>query len=147
MEVTVQKILRQKGIEVLTTDPSSTVYDAIARMVDHNVGSILVMQDGDIEGIFTERDYLRRIVLEGRTSKTTRVDEIMTTDVVWVDPSYTADECMALMTEHKCRHLPVLKDNELAGIISIGDCVKQVSRTARSRVEELQKYISGQYPA
>jgi CBS domain-containing protein len=147
MEVTVQKILRQKGTEVLTTDPSSTVYDAIARMVDHNVGSILVMQDGDIEGIFTERDYLRRIVLEGRTSKTTRVDEIMTTDVVWVDPSYTADECMALMTEHKCRHLPVLKDNELAGIISIGDCVKQVSRTARSRVEELQKYISGQYPA
>ena len=147
MEVTVQKILRQKGTEVLTTDPSSTVYDAIARMVDHNVGSILVVQDGDIEGIFTERDYLRRIVLEGRTSKTTRVDEIMTTDVVWVDPSYTADECMALMTEHKCRHLPVLKDNELAGIISIGDCVKQVSRTARSRVEELQKYISGQYPA
>ena len=147
MEVTVQKILRQKGTEVLTTDPSSTVYDAIARMVDHNVGSILVVQDGDIEGIFTERDYLRRIVLEGRTSKTTRVDEIMTTDVVWVDPSYTADECMALMTEHKCRHLPVLKDNELAGIISIGDCVKQVSRIARSRVEELQKYISGQYPA
>mgnify|MGYP006299407741 CR=1 FL=1 len=147
MEVTVQKILRQKGTEVLTTDPSSTVYDAIARMVDHNVGSILVVQNGDIEGIFTERDYLRRIVLEGRTSKTTRVDEIMTTDVVWVDPSYTADECMALMTEHKCRHLPVLKDNELAGIISIGDCVKQVSRTARSRVEELQKYISGQYPA
>ena len=147
MEVTVQKILRQKGTEVLTADPSSTVYDAIARMVDHNVGSILVVQDGDIEGIFTERDYLRRIVLEGRTSKTTRVDEIMTTDVVWVDPSYTADECMALMTEHKCRHLPVLKDNELAGIISIGDCVKQVSRTARSRVQELQKYISGQYPA
>lgn len=147
MEVTVQKILRQKGTEVLTTDPSSTVYDAIARIVDHNVGSILVVQDGDIEGIFTERDYLRRIVLEGRTSKTTRVDEIMTTDVVWVDPSYTADECMALMTEHKCRHLPVLKDNELAGIISIGDCVKQVSRIARSRVEELQKYISGQYPA
>ena len=71
----------------------------------------------------------------------------MTSDVVWVDPSYTADECMAIMTEHKCRHLPVLVDGDLAGIVSIGDCVKQVSRTARSRVEELEKYISGRYPA
>lgn len=147
MEITVEEILRRKGTEVLTTDPDSTVFDAIARMVDHNVGSILVTDDGEVEGIFTERDYLRRIVLEGRTSKTTRVEEVMTTDVVWVDPSYTADECMALMTENKCRHLPVLSDNTLSGIISIGDCVKQVSRTARSRVEELQKYISGRYPA
>ena len=147
MEITVEEILRQKGTEVLTTDPNSTVFDAIARMVDHNVGSILVTDDGEIEGIFTERDYLRRIVLEGRTSKTTHVEEVMTTDVVWVDPNYTADECMALMTEHKCRHLPVLSDDALTGIISIGDCVKQVSRTARSRVEELQKYISGRYPA
>lgn len=147
MKITVEEILRKKGTEVLTTDPDSTVFDAIARMVDHNVGSILVTDDGEIEGIFTERDYLRRIVLEGRTSKTTRVEEVMTTDVAWVDPSYTADECMALMTENKCRHLPVLSDNTLSGIISIGDCVKQVSRTARSRVEELQKYISGRYPA
>jgi CBS domain-containing protein len=147
MKITVEEILRQKGTEVLTTDPNSTVFDAIARMVDHNVGSILVTDDGEIEGIFTERDYLRRIVLEGRTSKTTRVEEVMTKDVVWVDLSYTADECMALMTEHKCRHLPVLSDDDLAGIISIGDCVKQVSRTARSRVEELEKYISGRYPA
>lgn len=147
MEITVEEILRRKGTEVLTTDPDSTVFDAIARMVDHNVGSILVTDDGEVEGIFTERDYLRRIVLEGRTSKTTRVEEVMTTDVVWVDPSYTADECMALMTENKCRHLPVLSDSTLSGIISIGDCVKQVSRTARSRVEELQKYISGRYPA
>lgn len=147
MKITVEKILREKGTEVLTTTPSSTVFDAIARMVDQNVGSVLVMADGEIEGIFTERDYLRRIVLEGRTSKTTRVEEVMSTDVVWVDPSYTADECMALMTEHKCRHLPVLVDGDLAGIVSIGDCVKQVSRTARSRVEELEKYISGRYPA
>ena len=147
MKITVEEILRQKGTDVLTTDPNSTVFDAIARMVDHNVGSILVTDDGEIEGIFTERDYLRRIVLEGRTSKTTRVEEVMTKDVVWVDPSYTADECMALMTEHKCRHLPVLSDDDLSGIISIGDCVKQVSRTARSRVAELEKYISGRYPA
>ncbi len=147
MKITVQEILRRKGTEVLTTDPSSTVFDAIAHMVDQNVGSILVTEDGEIEGIFTERDYLRQIVLEGRTSKTTRVEEVMTSDVVWVDPSYTADECMALMTEHKCRHLPVLDDGELTGIISIGDCVKEVSRTARSRVEELEKYISGRYPA
>lgn len=147
MEITVETILREKGTEVLTTDPQSTVFDAIARMVDHNVGSILIMDDDEVEGIFTERDYLRQIVLEGRTSKTTRVEEVMTTDVVWVDPSYTADECMALMTEHKCRHLPVLQDGDLTGIVSIGDCVKQVSRTARSRVEELEKYISGRYPA
>ncbi len=147
MEVTVQEILQKKGTGVLTIDPSSTVFDAIARMVDHNVGSILITKNGEIEGIFTERDYLRQIVLEGRSSKTTRIEEVMTSDVVWVDPSYTADECMALMTENKCRHLPVLEDGELAGIISIGDCVKQVSRKARSRVDELQQYISGRYPA
>ena len=147
MTITVEEILHQKGTEVLTTTPSATVFDAIALMVDHNVGSILVTANGEIEGIFTERDYLRRIVLEGRTSKTTRVEEVMTDDVVWVDPDYTADECMAIMTEHKCRHLPVIEDGDLTGIVSIGDCVKQVSRTARSRVEELEKYISGTYPA
>jgi CBS domain-containing protein len=139
--------LQHKGSDVLTIEPSATVYEAIAQMVDRNVGSILVMEDDEIAGIFTERDYLRRIVLEGRTSKTTRVAEVMTADVVWVDPGYTVEECMALMTDQKCRHLPVLNDGDLAGIISIGDCVKQASRTAQARAEELEKYISGTYPA
>lgn len=147
METRVHDILRHKGTNVLTIEPSATVFESISRMVDHNVGSILVVEDDEVAGIFTERDYLRRIVLEGRTSKTTRVEEVMTSDVVWVDPGYTVDECMALMTENKCRHLPVLDDGELTGLISIGDCVKQVSRTARARVEELQNYISGKYPA
>jgi CBS domain-containing protein len=147
MDTRVRDILRRKGTNVLTIEPSATVYDSIARMVDHNVGSILVMEDDTIDGIFTERDYLRRIVLQGRTSKTTRVEEVMTSDVVWVDPSYTVDECMALMTEKKCRHLPVLDDGELVGLISIGDCAKQASRSAQARAKELENYISGTYPA
>jgi len=147
MTTHVYEILRRKGTDVLTIDLSATVYESISEMVDHNVGSILVMEDDHIAGIFTERDYLRRIALQGRTSRTTRVEEVMTADVVWVDPQYTVEECMALMTEQKCRHLPVLKDGDLAGIISIGDCVKQVSRTAQARAEELEKYISGTYPA
>jgi signal-transduction protein with cAMP-binding, CBS, and nucleotidyltransferase domain len=146
MNTRVQAILRSKGTDVLTINPEATVYRAIERMVDHNVGSILVMDGDEIKGIFTERDYLRRIVLQGRASKTTCIAEVMTRDVMCVDPTYDVQECMSIMTSEKCRHLPVLEDGELAGIISIGDCVKQVSRSAQARVEELKHYISGAYP-
>src|SRR6056297_1570367 len=151
MEITVETILREKGTEVLTTDPQSTVFDAIARMVDHNVGSILVIDGDEVEGIFTERDYLRRIVLEGRTSKTTRVEEVMTADVIVVPPTQTVSECLAIMTEAKCRHLPVVEDGILVGMISIGDCAKEVSRAAVNEITHLESYIQtylmGRYPA
>jgi CBS domain-containing protein len=116
-------------------------------MVQHNVGSMLIMDDNQIAGIFTERDYLRRIALQGRTSRSTRVEEVMTKDVLYVEPDYTIDECLQIMTTHKCRHLPVVTDGQLDGIVSIGDCVKQVSRDAQSEAHTLKAYITGKYPA
>jgi len=151
ISVHVHEVLAQKGTDVLTANVGDTVYDSIARMVDLNVGSILVVDGNEVAGIFTERDYLRRIVLEGRTSKTTRVEEVMTADVIVVPPTQTVSECLAIMTEAKCRHLPVVEDGILAGIISIGDCAKEVSRAAVSEITHLESYIQtylmGRYPA
>lgn len=147
MDTRVKEILRHKGYDVLTAEPDMTVYECIASMVKHNVGSILVMDGSTIAGIFTERDYLRRIVLKGRTSKTTKVREVMTTNLIRIEPSETVERCLAIMTQEKCRHLPVVdEDGELTGIVSIGDCVKQLSRVAQSQVEDLRGYIQGQYP-
>ncbi len=146
MDTPIASILKRKGDWVITIHPTATVFEAIGRMVEHNVGAILVTERGKVKGIFTERDYLRRIALQGRSSKTTRVEEVMTPDVITVDPDATVEVCMALMTEERCRHLPVMRDGALAGIISIGDCVREVSRTATSRVEHLTQYVAGQYP-
>lgn len=147
METRVSDILRHKGHAVITTSPTATVLECIATMVEHNVGSIVITDDAAVEGIFTERDYLRRIVLQGRTSKTTRVEEVMTRSVITVTPNHTVEACMSIMTAHKCRHLPVIEDEQLAGIVSIGDCVKQVSREAQAQVENLRAYVTGTYPA
>jgi len=147
MTIRVADILRHKGSDVVTTDPATTVYVAIATMVKHNVGAILVLDDEVLCGIFTERDYLRRIILQGRTSKTTHIEEVMTTDVAWASPTFTVQECLATMTQKKCRHLPVLDEERLVGIISIGDCVKELLGEAEARVQYLTGYITGQYPA
>jgi CBS domain-containing protein len=150
MNTTVAKILKRKGGDVITISPSATVFEAIGRMVEHNVGSLLATEDGTrdsaVHGIITERDYLRRIALEGRSSKTTQVEEVMTADVVHVAPDTTVEECMALMTEHKCRHLPVLDEDRLAGLLSIGDCVRTLLRVNEQRAEELTRYVAGGYP-
>lgn len=148
MDTHVKDILRNKGHDVLTATPDMTVFECIAAMVSNNVGSILVMKGDDIAGIFTERDYLRQIALRGRSSKTTDVEEIMTKDVICVSPEETVERCLAIMTQQKCRHLPVLDDEgKLTGIVSIGDCVKQLSRVAQAQVEDLRGYIEGRYPA
>lgn len=146
MKTSVADILRRKGDRVITIDPSTTVFETIGRMVEHNVGSVVVVDGGDVLGIFTERDYLRRIALEGRSSKTTRVEEVMTPEVLCVNPGETVEACLALMTEKKCRHLPVLRDGQLAGIVSIGDCVRELSEQAEGRLESLTQYVTGQYP-
>lgn len=143
----VSDVFRQKGREVISTSRTTTVYDAIATMVEHNVGSILIVDGEALCGIFTERDYLRRIILQGRTSKTTRIEEVMTADLVWVDPNFTLQECLAIMTEKKCRHLPVLDEGRLVGVISIGDCVRELFTETQARVQYLTDYITGQYPA
>ncbi|NBB73134.1 MAG: CBS domain-containing protein [Bacteroidetes bacterium] len=147
METRVRDLLRRKGHDVVATAPTATVRECIATMVKHNVGSIVVMDGAEVAGIFTERDYLRRIALRGRTSRTTRVEEVMTPDVIRVEPDTLVEQCMQIMTAHKCRHLPVVDDGKLVGIVSIGDCVKQVSHDAQSEADTLKAYITGQYPA
>lgn len=131
---------------VLTIAPSATVYECIDRMVDRDVGSIVVMEGEDIAGIFTERDYMRNIALEGRSSDETEVREVMTSDVATVGPEKPLVECLHLMTELRCRHLPVVDDEEaLVGIVSIGDCVKRIVKTAERETTRLRNYITGSY--
>ena len=138
----VSDILEQKGSNVLTIETSETVYDAIKRMVDGNVGALLVTEDGRLTGIVTERDYMRRVALEGRTEKETLVREIMTSPLVYVTPDTTVEECMGVMTERRIRHLPVLGDNrETVGIISIGDVVKFQSDQQNVQIRLLTDYI------
>jgi CBS domain-containing protein len=139
----VSDILGDKGTNVLQIDADATVYDAITRMVEANVGSLLVFESGRLRGIVTERDYLRRVALEGRTEKATLVRDIMTSPLVYVSPDTTIDECMAVMTERRIRHLPVLNDqHEVVGMISIGDVVKFQSKEQSAQIKLLTDYIT-----
>lgn len=144
---TIAVILAHKKNDVLTISASATVFEVIAMMVKRNVGSILVTDEADsILGIFTERDYLRRIVLESRTSKTTLVSEVMSRNLVYTNPSCSVEECMNTMTDKRIRHIPVIEDGRLAGIVSIGDLAKHLCEERRSEVKNLTDYITGQYP-
>jgi CBS domain-containing protein len=140
----VSDILDGKGREVLSIDGSATVYDAIAIMVEGNVGALLVYEGERLAGIVTERDYLRRVTLEGRDERTTPVREITTSELVYVEPDASIDECMAVMTERRIRHLPVLtEDRKVVGIVSIGDVVKYHSKEQSVQIRFLTEYISG----
>jgi CBS domain-containing protein len=139
----VSDILDQKGREVLSIEGEATVFEAIKRMVEANVGSLLVFEGGRLAGIVTERDYLRRVALEGRTEKETPVREVMSSPLVYVTPETSLDECMAVVTERRIRHLPVLGDNrDVLGIVSIGDLVKYRSRQQDVQIRLLTDYIS-----
>jgi CBS domain-containing protein len=139
----VASILEAKGGDILRIEASATVLDAVKRMVEANVGSLLVDEDGRLAGIVTERDYLRRVTLEGRDEKETPVREIMTSPLVYVTPDTSIDECMAVMTERRIRHLPVLTEKrEVAGVISIGDVVKYQSREQTAQIRLLTDYIT-----
>lgn len=140
---TVESIVASKGSEVLTISPFVTVLEAIRLMVQHNVGALVVIENGEPCGIITERDYLRRVALEGRTSKTTFVKEIMTRRLIYVEPNTTSDDCMALMTKHRIRHLVILHDGRLAGILSIGDIIKYVAGERAGTIDQLTHYIQG----
>jgi CBS domain-containing protein len=139
----VSEILRGKGTDVLKIDASSTVFDAIKKIVDKNVGSILVTEGDEVVGIMTERDYLRKIAVLGRTSHETLVSEIMTSPLVYVTPETTIEESMAIMTDRRIRHLPVVENEDVVGIISIGDLVKFQSREQSFQIQYLTDYISG----
>lgn len=142
----VADLIRTKGNTVYSIESVASVYEAVRSMVSHNSGSLLVVDGVEIRGIITERDYLREIVLKGRTSKSTEVREIMTSNVICVGPNDSIDDCMAIMTEKRIRHLPVLDGGRLAGIISIGDVVRQLAKDQRAQIRYLSDYIMGKYP-
>lgn len=140
MTTTVRQMLTGKaGVYAVKSD--DTIYDALRLMAEKNIGAVLVMSGDAIEGILSERDYARKVVLLGKTSKETPVREIMTTDVISVDPGWTADQCMALMTDKRIRHLPVVEDGSLVGIVSIGDVVRAVVDGQRFTIASLENYI------
>jgi CBS domain-containing protein len=139
-------LIRTKGNDVYSIESNASVYEAVQKMVSQNVGSLLVMDGSEIRGIITERDYLRDIVLKGRTSRTTAVREIMTKQVVCVEPADSIEDCMAVMTERRIRHLPVVEAGRLIGLVSIGDVVKQLSKDQRAEIRYLTDYITGRYP-
>ena len=142
----ISSVLRRKGDrKVLSISPDSSVYEAIAVMAENSIGALLVVADGVLTGIMSERDYARKVVLQSRSSKETRVADIMTSPVITVSPAYTVEECMHLMTERRIRHLPVVEGSTIVGIVSIGDLVRAVITVQGETIQYLQQYINGQY--
>jgi len=140
---TVRDILQNKGHVVYTVNPESSVYEALETLESKNLGSLVVLEEcGKLDGIFTERDYARKVILKGRSSKETRVMDIMTESPVFVTPETKIDYCMQLMTDKHIRHLPVLDDNELVGLISIGDLVKHIIDQKDFIIQNLEQYIT-----
>ncbi|MBK6846350.1 MAG: CBS domain-containing protein [Proteobacteria bacterium] len=140
---TVRSLLRSKGHEVWSIGPASTVFEAIRLMSDKGIGALVVLDEQRLVGILSERDYTRNVILKDRSSRTTRVAEIMTRKVFYVGPELTAEECMALMTERRVRHLPVIEHDIVVGVISIGDVVKAVINAKGLLIEQLERYIVG----
>ncbi len=139
---TVRQILEKKGREVYTISPDITVFEALEKMAAYNVGALPVVDaGGNIVGIFSERDYARKVILQGKASRDIPVSEIMSTNILYVTPETTDWQCMALMTDKRVRHLPVLEGDELAGFISIGDVVKSIMDEQQFQIEQLEQYI------
>ena len=144
---TVGTILNRKGGEIWAVRPEQTVYEAIEMMADKGVGALLVMSNGKLAGIISERDYARKVILQGRSSRTTVIQEIMTSRVISVSPRDAVDECMELMTRNRIRHLPIMENERVIGIVSIGDLVKWVVSEQEETIEHLHNYISAKYPS
>ena len=139
----VKHLLDGKGRDVVSVVPDSTVLEAIILMADKAIGSLMVMVDNELLGIVTERDYARKVIIKGRSSKTTRVSEIMTTGVFTTSSTESVNDCMSLMTEKRIRHLPVLEGDRVIGMISIGDLVQAIISDQKEEIEQLENYISG----
>ncbi|MBN2207115.1 MAG: CBS domain-containing protein [Candidatus Aminicenantes bacterium] len=143
--MTVKEILDAKGRDVWTVTPGAKVLDALRIMAEKLVGALVVVEEGRVVGVISERDYARKVILEGKTSKDTPVKDIMTSPVYGVRPESTAEECMGLMTGKHIRHLPVFEDEKLVGVVSIGDVVKSIMTDQKVTIENLQNYIMGKY--
>jgi CBS domain-containing protein len=143
----IDSILNNKDNRIWSMGPEETVYDAIALMADKGIGALLVVSGGQLVGVISERDYARKIILHGRSSKDTLIGEIMTVSPITVTPEYTVDECMRIMTQHRIRHLPVLDEGALVGVISIGDLVNAIIAAQAHTIDQLHTYITGRYPA
>jgi CBS domain-containing protein len=140
---TISEILSHKGSTVWSIAPDATVFEAIQLMADKNVGALLVIENDKLAGIISERDYTRKVMLKGKSSKTTAVREILSSHVIHVSPASTVEECMRLMTDHHFRHLPVLDGDTIAGIVSIGDLVNWIISAQHTAISQLQTYITG----
>jgi CBS domain-containing protein len=145
MGATVRQILQSKGGNIWSVAPQVTVFEALVLMAEKDVGALVVVEGGKLVGIFSERDYARKVVLKGRSSKDTQVGELMSSDVLYVHPDQTIEECMALMTNKHFRHLPVLDNDKLVGMITIGDAVKAVIADQEVMIDSLENYIRGGY--
>jgi len=143
---TIGMVLKAKGHKIWSLTPESSVYEAIELMAEKHVGALLVISGAKLEGIISERDYARKVLLKERSSKQTLVKEIMTSPVVVVKPDHTVEDCMRFMTDHRIRHLPVVENHQVLGIVSIGDLVKWVVSAQAETIHELQHYIAGTYP-
>jgi len=140
-------ILAHKGPVVWSIAPDATVFEAIELMADKNVGALPVVENGELVGIISERDYTRKVILKGKSSKETPVRDIMTLELVTADPGDSVSECMHVMTDKRVRHLPVLEGTKMVGLISIGDLVRRIISAQTATIDNLEKYITGDYPA
>ncbi len=141
----VRDVLQAKGTDIWSIAPKATVYEVLKIMADKNIGALLVVVGEELVGIFSERDYARKVILRGKSSRETLVEELMTRDVYVVNPDDTIEKCMALMSAAYCRHLPVLEDNQLVGVLSIGDIVNAIIGEQNIKIQDLEKYIIGGY--
>ncbi len=145
--IKIQQILERKGTDIYSLRPDASVYEAIKMMADKHVGAVLVLTGDVLVGILSERDYARKVILQGKASKQTPVSEIMSQPVHVITPDCTVDEAMSLMTEKRIRHLPVLEAERVTGVISIGDLVRSIIESQEATIQHLHGYITGQYPA
>jgi CBS domain-containing protein len=140
---TIRQLLDQKGGKVCSIDPDASVFDAVAKMSENDIGSVIVLDGKALIGIITERHYARNVVLKGKSSSTTPIWEIMDRRVITVRPEQSVEECMAIMTERRVRHLPVMEGEKIVGIVSIGDLVKSIIGDQKFRIDQLEHYIHG----
>jgi CBS domain-containing protein len=142
---TIAQLLNTKGDQIWSVEPKATIFEALEIMSEKEIGALLVMEDGKLTGIFSERDYARKVILKGKSSKETQVGELMTKKVFYIDSQKTINDCMAMMTAKRIRHVPVIEDNQVMGIITIGDVVNQIISEQEVTINHLENYITGSH--